>query len=236
MRFIVNRVNSFLSELQQIYRTRLDSRACGLIIGFMLNRRQLHGYAMCLKHSNSEHAHLPPRILSRPWSKDDFLKSVVSKMAHGRGSPAQIIQWSPTIRQQFSELLNERAGERRLGNLRAAKHRFESLQKPLGRSIRLLPCLHAMMVRLAVQRTDTVGSRAREWLEWLATPRHVLMAAMLADIADEAMMLTRFCDAEDMDVACVSSQILAFLARVTDLFGERARCLDTVGHTQSLID
>ena len=79
-------------------------------------------------------------------------------------------------------------GGNRARDLRAAKHRFEPLQKPLGRTILLLPCIFELMMELAVERMDGAAKSAREWLTWLAaTPRNILLGAMMADAADEAM-------------------------------------------------
>ena len=105
-------------------------------------------------------------------------------------------------------------------------------KKPLGRTVRLFRCVHALMVKLGVERQDGPGGRARAWLEWVATsPRRLLTTAMLADAADEAMALLRYCDTEQMDVASLSDNICEFLARVTHLFGQRRACLTTVGYT-----
>ena len=178
------------------------------------------------------------RILSRPWHADHFLKDIVEHAAYGRGSPAQMIQHSVDLRAEMQRLSKElRPNVKGQNNLRAAKHRFESFQKPLGRTIRNFRIIHALMVGVALARSDEQGKRAKIWLEWLAaTPQNILMTAMMADISDEAAALTRFCDSEAMDVAGISAAVLNFLSRATELFGTLKRCLDTIGYTKAILD
>jgi hypothetical protein len=92
------------------------------------------------------------------------------------------------------------------------------------------------MVVVALKRQSSPADRAKAWLEWLAaTPRHILMTAMLADIADETSGLTRFMDEETLDVAGISAAIGSFLARCNELFGTARQCLTTVGYTMTLL-
>jgi len=160
-------------------------------------------------------------------------------MAAGRGSPARMIQQSEELRSQFRLILEHHpaTSKAKIRNLRAAKHRFESLQRPLARSVRLFRPIIEVMVRLANERHDEPAQRARTWLRFIAeTPRHAVMLAMLADAADEGMSLTRFCDSEGMDVAALSGRIANFLDRVTNLFGPRQRCLSDMGYTRVMLE
>ena len=134
-------------------------------------------------------------------------------------------------------LQNPSTASSRVRNLRAAKHRFESYQRPLGRTIRLFRPLVLFAARLANERRDHAGKSARDWLDFIAeSPIHILQTAMLADAADEGMSLTRFCDLENMDVASLSSRVATFLDRVTNLFGPNRRCLTVFGYTRSLLE
>eukprot|EP00959_Pyramimonas_sp_CCMP1952_P252475 5275216-Pyramimonas_sp.AAC.1 len=155
----------------------------------------------------------------------------------GRSSPAQMIQHSEDLRSELRTIMREKDPRcREAGNLRAAKHRFESFQKPLGRTVRLFPSILKLLVRVAVSRSDFQGKRAKEFLEWIAaSPKHLLMTGMMADAADEAIILTRFCDSEAMDVAGMSSQIELFLVRCEALFGEKRQCLHVVGYAKTVL-
>ena len=135
-----------------------------------------------------------------------------------------MVQHSEELRSAFRKLLSARHGKER--NLRAAKHRFESFQRPTGRTVRLFRPLLEVMIRLGNERRDEPSKRARAWLAFIAeSPRHCLQLSMLADAADEGMSLTRFCDTEGMDIAFLSSRIAAFLDRVVNLFGPKQQLL-----------
>ena len=192
----------------------------------ILRCQSFHGHQTKLYGWGSDISY--QRILSRPWRADKFLSNVLDRMASGRGSPAQIIQHSEDLRSAFRLLLDTR--ER---NLRAAKHRFESYQRPLGRTVRFFPIMIKLMSRVWNERRD---ARARDWLAFIAeTPQHALQLAMLADAADEGMALTRFCDKEDLDIAALSGRIASFMDRVVHLFGEKRGCLTAPGYTQLML-
>ncbi len=154
------------------------------------------------------------------------------------GSPAQMVQHSPDFRNMLKRIVSEHQTETRaMSSLRAAKHRFESFAKPLSRTIRLFHCLHILMVDIANTRTDNQGDRAMKWIEWVsATPRRILLGAMLADASDEALQLTRFADVESMDPAKLTDHVENFLARSEALFGESRQCLHAVGYTQLTLE
>jgi hypothetical protein len=101
-------------------------------------------------------AHGSRRLMSRPWHADKMLNSVLRHFALSKTSPAQMIQHSPDLRAELKRICRMRmpSNSREQGNLRAAKHRFESFQKPLGRTIRLYDCIHELMVNLAQTRND----------------------------------------------------------------------------------
>jgi len=158
-------------------------------------------------------------------------------MARGRGSAARMVQCSPDLRAQLASVAVRRSseGHKHLSmNLRAAKHRFESYSKPLGRSIRWLPRLVKLMAKVSHTRTGTPKQRATAWLKWLS-PRRVLLAAMAADAADEAMLVTRVFDKEQFDVARVSTMLSDFLCRIEMLFGQGGGCLRGMGFTRFIV-
>ena len=161
------------------------------------------------------------------------------KMVGSRGSPAQIIQHSDDVRSIFRLMLASAAlqvGRKapRERNLRAAKHRFESYQRPLGRTVRLFPTIVKLMIHLYQTKRD---HRASTWLDFVAaSPQNTVQLAMLADAADEGMSLTRFCDSESMDVASLSNRISCFLDRISNLFGPNRACLSSPGYTKLMIE
>ena len=116
-------------------------------------------------------------------------------------------------------------------NMRAAKHRFESFAKPLGRT-----CLHLhATIQTALQLTDkpNTAERAKEWLKWLNTERCV-MAAMLADASDQSLAITRVMDSENVDPARMHKVLHEFNMAVTALFCDK-KCLSIFGYTKVML-
>ena len=178
-----------------------------------------------------------PRLVSRPWAADEYLAEVMNMFASSPESMAQIIQNSVDLQRVFAEFV--KTSEHRVcatvvHNLRAAKHRFESLQKPLGRMCLNFPAVVKTALHCHATRTDKSGVRAGSWLQWLSTEK-CLMAAMMADAADQAMLLTRVLDNEDMDPAALNAEVNAFVTTIETLFGEQRKCLTLVGYTQAML-
>ena len=81
-------------------------------------------------------AHGPRRVLARPWACDKCLSSVASAMILDPGSVAQLVQHSGDLRSWFAQASQNsrtRVLSSTFSNMRAAKHRFESLCTPLSR-------------------------------------------------------------------------------------------------------
>ena len=141
--------------------------------------------------------------------------------ASGRGSMARIIQNSLEARRVFlghvRRSLSTNVVRKAVANMRAAKHRFKYLQKPLGRG-----CIHMhstikTAVHIAEHGTPDGKSRAKQWLQWLDTEK-ALQAAMMSDASDQAMAFTRFLDSEDVDPARLAVEARHFLSVLRALF------------------
>ena len=81
-------------------------------------------------------AHASRRILQRPWLCDKYLSAVANSLILDAGSVAQLIQHSYDLRawyQAASENSKGRFLSSTFTNMRAAKHRFESMCTPLSR-------------------------------------------------------------------------------------------------------
>ena len=183
-------------------------------------------------------AHSCRRFLSRPWGVDVVLRECVTNFARGSASPARMIQNSPDLQVRFKEYVRKYRPELKqpVGNLRAAKHRFETFQKPLGRTIYLFLPVFALMGWVASAGDGKFKKNAKEWLKWLgATVVPVVLCGMMADAADEANLPLRFIDSEKSDANEVHTTFLSFFNRVTDLFGDRERVLELPGYTRHII-
>jgi len=120
------------------------------------------------------------------------------KLVTGKKSAAQIIWNSPVFSGRFAQHVTsmEDGFGKRVRNLKAAKHRFESFSKPLARMALYLPAILHTMSDIAARR-DTLaeGEVARSWLRDVTNTDFTLLG-MLADAADECMVLVRLADDE----------------------------------------
>ena len=155
----------------------------------------------------------------------------------GKGSISQMIQHSAELRRVFCEFVKETvlfSNASTIDNLRAAKHRFESLQKPMGRA-----CLHIeALIKTALHtmslRDDKQAKRSAQFLLFLDDEK-LLSLAMLADAADESLLLTRVLDNEDVDPAVANEEVMDYVGRIEGLFGNEKRCLTATGYTSMML-
>jgi hypothetical protein len=182
-------------------------------------------------------AHAARRIVQRPWLADPALKEAVAKLL-GRKGLVPLIQNSPEFREWFQLHKQKSLGIFRVGqrvkNFCFARHRFDSMVKPLSRAVLAFPALLRtadQIVRLRHGKPE--GKAALEFLDWITTPRVILLAA-LADASQEAIELVRFLDRESVPTEDVPWRVSALLQRVTMLFvdGQATRC----GHLRWILE
>ena len=180
-------------------------------------------------------AHGSRRITSRPWKCDAFLEETLDYFCFGRCAIAKLLQFSPEIRRIFaSECAQDQQSFGRVKNFRAAKHRFESHARPLGRSVlHLHSCLRTAL-HVMHAGNDAPAKKCKEWLLWL-TEERCLQAAMLADAADCSLCLTRAMDSEALDPAALSHDVGVYLKTIGGLFVE-SRCLHSFGYTTCMLE
>ena len=94
--------------------------------------------------------------------------------------------------------------------LAAAKHRFFSLMKPLGRFILHLDAAAETLNKIAAMKGTEAAQWATDWMDG-CTSTSVLTLAMRADIGAAAVDLTRFFDSEEMDIAEINSEVAVFM-------------------------
>ena len=152
-----------------------------------------------------DQAHAFRRLMTRPYTCDDYLQETLGMFVDDNDSMAQKIQKSFVLRQIFAE---EVAAEEQVGgwslqikNLRAAKHRFESLVTPLGRQLLCLPAFLRTCQRIAAIHTSDAGGKAAQVFLASLTAERLMAAAMLCDGLDECMILLRLVDEEDIGLS-----------------------------------
>ena len=62
-----------------------------------------------------------------------------------------------------------------------------------------------------------------------------ILLGMCADIADDMLLLTRFCDSEDMDITLLTERVADCLSNLDALFGTRRECLRRPGYTRLML-
>jgi len=104
-------------------------------------------------------------------------------------------------------------------NLRAAKHRFDSWVKPLGRLVLFIDSILSVAARIINERADDdpAVATAKHFFEFV-NAETLLQAAMMADAAHETSSIIRTCDSEQFDTAEMSDMLVAWKQRVTFLF------------------
>lgn len=190
-----------------------------------------------LKYVIRDKAHASKRLVSRPFNADPYLKRVMGMFASDRKSIARTIQNSHAIRGKFKEYLTTsfRSVNKTVSNMRSAKHRFESLQKPFGRTVLFTYPTLRTAIWVAQTRDDESGDNAKEWLAYVDN-ENCLQAAMMADAADQTIVVCRIMDDETADPAIANQEVKHYVQTMDSLFGDDAKCLTNFGYTKAMLD
>ena len=112
-----------------------------------------------------------------------------------------------------------------------AKHRIESMQKPLGRNCLLfdatLACAHVIVAQRGLASPE--GRVANTFLADV-TEEAYLQLAMMADGSDESLRLIRAADVDYLDESEFPAAVTEFTNIITHLFGH-GKCLEVPGYT-----
>jgi hypothetical protein len=153
-----------------------------------------------------------------------------------RSSITAVIANSDTFSRRFAQNVKNQDEDiaRRIKNLRLAKHRYDSVSNNLGRLIRHIDAMLTTAAEIHLERKSAVGGlEAGRFLSFIDA-EVLVMLALLADAADEGLMLVRAWDCEGTDVALVRQEIADFYCRIHTLFVDEA-VWTTSGYTQFLI-
>ncbi len=155
----------------------------------------------------------------------------------GSNSIVQKLQHSDILRGRYAryvrELQHNPVWHNGLRNLSAAKHRFDTWQKPFARLVLTFDAVLSTAQAIHEERRmEATGRHARMFLE--AVDEEMLVAlAMMADAGEESIELTRFLDSEHADKTELSEECSRFLDRITVLFDRRG-CL-VCGYTAFML-
>ncbi len=199
-----------------------------------------HPAAPNLKCIVRDRAHASRRVVSRPWRADPFLSDLVDTFIMSRRSIVQRIHRSTVFTAWYVSNLAVHSPEAfaKTGGLGAAKHRFETWQKPISQFVMTLGAVVRTAERILIERAGEDEARDAEAFIHALSEEKCIQLGMLADAADEALLLTRVFDVdpEKLDPSAQAYDVLLFRKRVHTLFGgPRAQCLELTGFTKEVI-
>ena len=177
------------------------------------------------------------------WDKDPFILEILNGFCFTSESIIQKIDNSLVFSEWLARAIQEHsvlAGAVR--NLRAAKHRFESEAKPIGRFCIHIKAIFVTAHRMAVSRCmgqrdtakDNSGLVARDFLQNVSA-EGLLLTAMVADAFDEGLLFTRFFDDERVDLGVIATKIKEYFDRLDFLFVD-AGVLASPGYTSVMME
>ena len=118
-----------------------------------------------LKMVGHDKAHSFRRVLKRPYAADTVLEGLMENHCLGKDSMIQVISNSADFRCWFEGCVKTQSASQgtegfgdKVKNLRAAKHRFESVSTPLGRMLLYLPAFLMTCQKVAEKRKKRQGS------------------------------------------------------------------------------
>lgn len=177
-------------------------------------------------------SHACMRLLKRPWHVMDDVRHVVSSTITNKESVAQKIFHSPNYSFWLQEAI-ERGSGPQTSSLSAAKHRFASFAKPLGRFILNMRPMFDVMHKILALKEDC--SWLHTWMDAVSGQRLLLLAAA-ADAADTVMEFLRLMDNEEQDPAILNSEVHTFLSNVDVQFGTPGQVFEVNGYSKHCLD
>lgn len=177
-------------------------------------------------------SHACMRLLKRPWHVMNDVKDVVASTITNKESVAQKIFHSPNYSFWLQEAIDRGTGPQ-TSSLSAAKHRFASFAKPLGRFILNMRPMFDVMHKILALKEECAWLHT--WMDAVSGQRLLLLAAA-ADAADTVMEFCRLMDNEEQDPAILNSEVHSFLSNVDVQFGTPGQVFDVDGYSKHCLD
>ena len=144
-------------------------------------------------------------------------------ITHGRARGHSLVHQteSDEMRAHVRDLQISQTRRAKVGSWCAAKHRFDTWQKPFSRLVLTLEAVVATAQEMHEERRNkSVGRNAKAFLNRM-DEEMVVSLAMMSDAGDELLQLIRFLDTESHDTARVCVSIKHFLNTCSALFVDR---------------
>lgn len=151
------------------------------------------------------------------------MEEIYDRWIRGRQSMVALTDKSEVFKTKFADLVKAE-GDSRVANMRWAKHRHESMVRPLGRSVLNISAQLELAAWVVTTRHGAVEAKvAKSWLEWMDEERYI-QACMMADGGDEVMLLLRYMDNEEMAVEESMDRVWLLRKHLFFLFGPERGC------------
>ena len=189
-----------------------------------------------IKIFNKDTTHAARRIQTRTTKVDDFMLKVQQMHFLNRESMAQRIQHSRIFSERFAKNIQKTEAKygKRVKDMNARKHRFESFQKPQGRAVLLHRAVLLTAEEIANERRSLqAGKDATQFLDDVDEETE-LQLGLMADMSDEHMILLRFNDQEQYESTELVHEAQTFLMRIEVLF-DQGECWQA-GYTKFMLD
>ena len=166
-------------------------------------------------------AHASRRLLSRPWHAIPQIHEVYDMIIGNSASFTSKIQHSDVLTRVFQRNIQEMQAvpstAKRIKNLSLARHRFDSCQKPLSRFCLYLEAYICTAIEAAADPGKKGHLSALTFLEW-ATEDRLLLLSLLAECAEENLVLIRYFDREGWDAATLQYHCQVHASKLRYLF------------------
>jgi len=176
-----------------------------------------------IKIFNKDTTHAARRIQTRTTKVDGFMLKVQQMHFLNRESMAQRIQHSRIFSERFAKNIQKTEAKygKRIKDMRARKHRFESFQKPQGRAVLLHRAVLLTAEQIANERRNLqAGKDATQFLDDVDEETE-LQLGLMSDMSDEHMILLRFSDQEQYESTELAHEARIFLRRIEVLFDNK---------------
>ena len=182
---------------------RLDGAADEQVAGTLFQDSFFPNVVMKMR----DQCHGVKRVLSRTWPSDPVLRLLASDVVLDNRAIVQRIRFSEVFRCRFAKyvrIIGKVRKSRGIRDLASAKHRYTSHSRPFGRACLYLEALvrTAQSILDERGRTSPEGKDAESFLMKL-DEESIILLGMMADVADETMVLNRFFDQDHLDKSSV---------------------------------
>ena len=210
-----------------------DAAAAEILASNILRGRRLGSERQPLLGSvlliGRDAAHAATRLLKRPWAVIDRVRDVVVKTITSSESIAQKIFHSNVYSDMLQKEIAVDANLPQVASLSAAKHRFASFSKPLGRIVLHIQAVFRVLHSIMFLRNTPVW--CKDWLNSM-NGESLLLLGLAADAADSLLEFVRALDMECFDPAGLNGQVQDFLSNVDVLFGSPAQAFEVSGYAR----